>query len=136
MSYPLPRIDELAGIIPEGTKYFSFLDLKEAYYSLPINPNSRKYAAIIAHHGVFIPHRTSFKFKNTPMAFQQMMQSILAGCSEYTFVYFVNKNYCVLYYEKYKYSILIYNSILPNFKIYKNFLNSAHFNNFICTITQ
>ena len=87
MSYPLPRIDELAEIIPEGTKYFFCLDLKEAYYSLPINPNSRKYAAIIAHHGVFIPHRTSFGLKNAPMAFQEMMQSILAGCSEYTFVY-------------------------------------------------
>ena len=32
MSYPLPRIDELAEIIPEGTKYFYYLDLKEAYY--------------------------------------------------------------------------------------------------------
>ena len=87
MSYPLPRIDELAEIIPEGTKYFSCLDLKEAYYSLPIKPSSRKYAAIIAHHGVFIPHRTSFGLKNAPMAFQSMMQSILASCSEYTFVY-------------------------------------------------
>ena len=87
MSYPLPRIDELAEIIPEGTKYFSCLDLKEAYHSLPIKPSSRKYAAIIAHHGVFIPHRTSFGLKNAPMAFQQMMQSVLANCFEYTFVY-------------------------------------------------
>ena len=87
MSYPLPRIDELAEIIPEGTEYFTCLDLKEAYYSLPIKPSSQKYAAIIAHHGVFIPHRTSFGLKNAPMAFQAMMQSILANCCEFTFVY-------------------------------------------------
>ena len=40
ISYPLPRIDELPEFIPNGSKIFSCLDLKEAYYSLPIHPNS------------------------------------------------------------------------------------------------
>ena len=69
ISYPLPKIDELADIIREGTKYFSCLDRIEAYHSLPIEPNSRKYAAIIAHYWVFIPHSTLFRF--FPMAFQE-----------------------------------------------------------------
>ena len=87
LSYPLPRIDELPEIVPEGTKVFSCLDLKEAYYSLPIHPNSRKYAAIIAHHGVFIPHRTTFGLKNAPMRFQSMMDDILMSCTDFVFVY-------------------------------------------------
>ena len=87
ISYPLPRIDELPEFIPEGTKIFSCLDLKEAYYSLPIDPNSRNYAAIIAHHGVFIPHRTTFGLKNAPMRFQQMMDNILIHCTGFVYVY-------------------------------------------------
>ena len=87
ISYPLPRIDELPEFIPGGTKIFSCLDLKEAYYSLPIDPYSRNYAAIISHHGVFIPHRTTFGLKNAPMRFQQMMDSILINCTGFVYVY-------------------------------------------------
>ena len=87
LSYPLPRIDDLPQIIPNGTKFFSCLDLKEAYYSLPIESNSQHLAAIIAHHGVFIPRRTTFGLKNAPMRFQQMMESILYPCSNYIYIY-------------------------------------------------
>ena len=87
ISYPLPRIDELPEFIPNGSKIFSCLDLKEAYYSLPIHPNSQKYAAIIAHHGVFIPHRTTFGLMNAPMRFQMMMEDILTPCTGFVYVY-------------------------------------------------
>ena len=63
LSYPLHRIDELAQIIPGGTKYFTNLDLKEAYYSLPLAANSRQCAAIIVHSGVFVPNRCVFGLK-------------------------------------------------------------------------
>ena len=87
LSYPLPRIDELAQIIPGGTKYFTNLDLKEAYYSLPLAANSRKCAAIIAHTGVFIPNRCVFGLKNAPMKFQQVMETLLRECNAFTYVY-------------------------------------------------
>ena len=87
LSYPLPRIDDLPEIVPGGTKFFSNLDLKEAYYSLPIHPSSRDYAAIVAHHGVFVPNRTTFGLKNAPMRFQQMMECILSPCAQFIFVY-------------------------------------------------
>ena len=87
LSYPLPRIDDLPEIVPGGTRFFSNLDLKEAYYSLPIDPSSRDYAAIVTHHGVFVPNRTTFGLKNAPMRFQQMMECILSPCSNFTFVY-------------------------------------------------
>ena len=87
MSYPLPRIDELPEFIPGGTNIFSCLDLKKAYYSLLIDPYSRNYAAIISHHEVFIPHRTTFGLKNAPMRFQQMMDIILINCTGFVFVY-------------------------------------------------
>ena len=76
-SYPLPRIDSLSEKIPGGTRFFSTLDLKEAYYSLPLHPNSQKYAAIITNSGVFDPKVTSFGLRNAPTRFQQFMDSIL-----------------------------------------------------------
>ena len=87
LSYPLPRIDELSEIIPGGTCVFSTLDLKEAYYSLPIKTSSQKYAAIITHKGVFIPKRCTFGLKNAPTRFQQMMESLFISCQTYTFIY-------------------------------------------------
>ena len=87
LSYPLPRIDELSEVIPGGTQFFSTLDLKEAYYNLPIEEKSRKLAAIITHRGVFIPKRCTFGLKNAPTRFQQMMEDMFMGCEGYTFIY-------------------------------------------------
>ena len=87
LCYPLPRIDELSEIIPGGTRYFSNIDLKEAYYSLPLSVNSRKCAAIIVPNGVFIPNRCVFGLKNAPMKFQMMMECILRECKGFTYVY-------------------------------------------------
>ena len=87
LCYPLPRIDELALIIPGGTKYFTNLDLKEAYYSLPLSPDSRQCAAIIVHSGVFIPNRCIFGLKSAPMRFQMLMECLLRECKDFTYVY-------------------------------------------------
>ena len=87
LSYPLPRIDELAQIIPGGTQYFTNLDLKEAYYSLPLAANSRQCAAIIVHSGVFIPNRCVFGLKNAPMKFQQVMEDLLRECKDFVYIY-------------------------------------------------
>lgn len=69
LSYPLPRIDELPEIIAGGLRLFTTLDLKEACYSLPIHPDSQKYAAIITSTDVFIP-----------IKFQQTMDNIMMLC--------------------------------------------------------
>ena len=87
LSYPLPCIDQLSSDIPEGTRLFSALDLKEAYFSLPLDAEARKYTSIITRTGVFLPLRTQFGLKNAPLKFQSMMDDILRPCRRYTFVY-------------------------------------------------
>ena len=87
LCYPLPKIDELSAIIPGGTSFFTNLDLKEAYFSLPIEVGSRKYASVITHNGIFIPSHCQFGLKNAPMRFQSMMESLLRGCENFTYVY-------------------------------------------------
>ena len=62
ISYPLPRIDALPEFIPEGTKYFSCLNLKEAYYSLPyysllqILENIQLLSPIMGYSSQNVPH--------------------------------------------------------------------------------
>ena len=87
LSYPLPCIDQLSSDIPDGTRIFSALDLKEAYFSLPLDKEAKKFMAIITRTGVFIPQRTQFGLKNAPLKFQSMMDDILRPCRGYTFVY-------------------------------------------------
>ena len=87
LCYPLPKIDELSTIIPGGTRFFTNLDLKEAYFSLPIEINSRKYASVITQNGIFVPSRCQFGLKNAPMRFQSMMESLLRDCENFTYVY-------------------------------------------------
>ena len=79
LCYPLPKIDEFSAIIPGGTCFFTNIDLREAYFSLPIAVKSRKYAAVITHNGVFILLRCQFGLKNAPMRFQNMI-SLLREC--------------------------------------------------------
>jgi len=87
LSYPLPRIDTLPEKIPDGTKFFSTIDLKEAYYSLPIESDSQKLAAIITTSGCYVPKRTTFGLRNAPTRFQQFMDDTFADCEEFTFIY-------------------------------------------------
>ena len=87
LSYPLPRIDTLPEKIPDGTQFFTTLDLKEAYYSLPIHPNSRECAAIITTSGTFIPKRTTFGLRNAPTRFQLFMDQTFEQCRDFCFIY-------------------------------------------------
>ena len=73
---------KLLSLFLTGQKNF-LLDLKEAYYSLPVHLDSRKYAAIIAHHLVFIPHRTTFGLMNAPMRFKSMMEDNMTPCTRF-----------------------------------------------------
>ena len=87
LSYPLPRIDSIPERIPGGTRFFSNLDLKEAFRSLPLHPDSQRHAAIITLSGVFVPLRTPFGLRNAPAGFQRFMEEILLPCRHFVMVY-------------------------------------------------
>ena len=87
LSYILQCIDQPSSDIPERTRIFSALDLKEAHFSLPLEKEAKKYIAIITRTGVFSPQRTQFGLKNAPVRYQSMMDDILRPCRRYTFLY-------------------------------------------------
>jgi len=51
-TYPLPRIEELLAAM-SGGKYFSKLDLRDAYLQLPLDTASKQYVTINTHRGLF-----------------------------------------------------------------------------------
>jgi transposase InsO family protein len=77
-NYPLPRFEEIASTL-NNCKYFSVIDLKDAFLQLPVSESSRKYLVIATHKGYFRYTRLPFGVNFAPSLFQATMDKILAG---------------------------------------------------------
>ena len=87
LNYPLPRVTDLYHIITSKHKWFSTLDLKDAYFSLKMDPATAHLAGISAPHGNFIPLRTPFGLTNAPMKFCEMVAALIDGLEGSVFAY-------------------------------------------------
>ena len=86
-THPLPRIDGLTTIITRKHRYFSTLDLKEAYYSLPLTERASQFAGIVTMDGIYLPKRMPFGLKGAPSTFCEMIASVIKGLEGYVFAY-------------------------------------------------
>ena len=77
-TYPLPRIDDLFTSL-SGGKYFSKLDLAQAYLQLPLEEDSRKYVTINTQKGLYQYTRLPFGVASAPSIFQRTMENLLQG---------------------------------------------------------
>ena len=77
-SYPLPRIEKLFSNM-SGGKYFSKLDLANAYLQIPVEEGSREYLTINIHKGLFQYNRLPFGVASAPAIFQRAMETLLRG---------------------------------------------------------
>jgi len=77
-TYPLPLIEELLTAM-SGGKYFSKLDLQDAYLQLPLDTASKQYVAINTHRGLFQYNRLPFGIASAPAIFQRHMEMLLQG---------------------------------------------------------
>ena len=77
-TYPLPLIDELFAAM-SGGKYFSKLDLKNAYLQLPLDSASKQYLTINTPRGLFQYNRLPFGVASAPAIFQRHMEVLLQG---------------------------------------------------------
>jgi len=77
-SYPLPRVDELLANL-SGGKYFSKLDMSQAYLPLPLDNKSREYVTVNTHKGLYRYNRLPFGVSSAPSIFQKTMESLLQG---------------------------------------------------------
>ena len=84
-SYPLPRIEDIFADL-SGGKLFTKLDLKDAYFQLPVSDETKQFLTINTHKGLFQYNRLPFGVTSAPAVFQRTMETLLRGlkgCSVY-----------------------------------------------------
>ena len=77
-TYPLPVVDELFANL-SGGKYFSKLDLSNAYIQFPLDDASKQYVTINTHKGLFQYNHLPFGVASAPAIFQRHMEMLLQG---------------------------------------------------------
>ena len=78
-TYPLPRVKELFSAL-SGRKYFSKLDMSQAYLQLELENDSKQYATVSTHKGLFQYNRLPFGVSSALSIFQRYMETLLQGC--------------------------------------------------------
>ena len=73
--YPIPKIEDLLSKIAGG-KYFTSLDLSQAYQQLPLH---EKFVAINTHKGLFAYTRLPYGVSSAPDIFQRTMENLFQG---------------------------------------------------------
>ena len=76
--YPIPKIEDLFARLSNG-KYYSKIDLSQAYQQLLLDDDSKKYVVVNTHKGLFQFTRLPFGISSAPGIFQRVIESILQG---------------------------------------------------------
>ena len=77
-SYPLPRVEELFTNL-SGGKFFSKLDMSNAYLQLPLADSSKEFLTINTHKGLYQFNRLPFGVNSAPAIFQRSIETLLRG---------------------------------------------------------
>lgn len=78
-THPLPTIEEIRWRM-NGAKYFSRLDIKDAFHQLQLDDESKHLTTFITHRGLFRYKRLVFGISCAPEMFQKILEQILADC--------------------------------------------------------
>lgn len=76
--YPLPLPDDIFSTLTGG-KFFSKIDLADAYLQVMVEDDSKHLLTINTHRGLYVYNRLCFGVKAAPGIFQQAMDTMLAG---------------------------------------------------------
>lgn len=84
--YPLPRMEDLIDRL-NGAYWFNAVDLKSAYFQLPILEEHKEKTAFATRQGLFEFNVMAQGLSNSPPTFCRFMDSILEPVSSFTIVY-------------------------------------------------
>ena len=93
--YPLPNEEDMFATLAGG-KFFSKLDLSNAYQQLELTEESQKYLTINTPRGVYAYQRFTFGIATAPSIFQAVMDQILQGIANVV-CYLDDNMYCLKY---------------------------------------
>lgn len=79
LNHPLPVFDDLITKF-RNAKYFTSLDIKQAFHQVEITEESRDVTTFITNWGLYRYKRLLFGVNCAPELFQNLMESILVGC--------------------------------------------------------
>lgn len=87
-SYPLPYISNVLDKL-RNAHYLSSLDIKSAYWQVPVAKESRKFTAFtVPNRGLYQFKRMPFGLRNSPATWQRLIDNVLGSDLEpYVFVY-------------------------------------------------
>ena len=76
--YPIPNIEDLYSKV-SGGRYFTRLDLSEAYLQVPLDKESQKLTTINTHKDLFMYTRLCFCIASSPGVFQRIIDQLIQG---------------------------------------------------------
>ncbi|XP_041822728.1 uncharacterized protein K02A2.6-like [Chelmon rostratus] len=76
--YPLPKTQDLFAKLAGG-KYFTKLDLTQAYQQVEVDEDSKKYLTINTPKGLYQMNRLPYGIASSPAIFQRIMDQVLQG---------------------------------------------------------
>lgn len=78
-NHPLPTMDQL---LPKmrNAKYFTKLDIKDAFHQVELHPDSRQITTFITSKGLYRYKRLMFGISCAPEIFQKVLERMLLGC--------------------------------------------------------
>lgn len=85
-SYGLPHLPSFNNKFA-GSKYFSVIDLKRAFYQIPIKKSDRWKTAVRTPNGTFYFNYMSFGLKCASQQFQALIDSIFSDCRSFIYNY-------------------------------------------------
>lgn len=86
-AYPLPLISNILDKLRDA-KYLSSLDIKNAYWQVPMAPECKPYTAFtVPGRGLFQFRRMPFGLHNAPATWQRLIDRVLSHMEQYVFVY-------------------------------------------------
>ena len=78
--YPLPNIQELLTRVEPSAKYFSIIDMCNAYFQIPLEEKYQRLTTLVTEEGTFCYTRTPFGIKTAPSFFQRILSEIVKNC--------------------------------------------------------
>ena len=78
-AHPIPHIQDIFDGLA-GSSIFSIIDLKSAYWQIPLVEEDREKSAIITHRGLYEFQRMPFGMCNSPAVWQRHINAVLAQC--------------------------------------------------------